>query len=203
MPPTTRSKAKKRKDELDYFGMLSPELRNTIYDYLLPEPDDDHLANRILLAKLPKVPAICRTSRWIREETLPMWRGRYFHSFGRWNINTLAESLEDFILPHLNSGFNFARRLRIYQLWKSKAYCNPVVGVKERTMTIRVDIEDDRVVIDFDWGYKSDDWTGAGDQDQVTLVAEAKAVAIVRKLEVLLGRTLTVVESVHDIPNDC
>ncbi|KAK3723997.1 hypothetical protein LTR37_001481 [Vermiconidia calcicola] len=202
MPPTTRSKTQKRKDELDYFGMLSPELRNNIYDLLIPEGKDHPLNERILLSKPPQVPAICRTSRWIRSETLPIWRGRHLHSFGSWYIKELGESLQDYILPHLNSGFRFARRLRICELWASKAYCNPVMSIKKRTMTIRIDIENDRVELEFDYARKSGTWTGAGDQHQVQLMAEAKAHAIVRTMEVLLGRTLRLVQKQHNIPND-
>ena len=116
------------------FHDLPAELRNLLYNELLPK-DSDYF--KVFGERRDTVPAIMKASRQIRSETLPIWYSRNrFHC----NAHSSGEHVTDVLKTIGENGLKHIRRLRLSDIARCSQSHQMFFGPQE-VVLVRLDVD--------------------------------------------------------------
>jgi hypothetical protein len=104
------------------FLSLPPELRNRVYSFAIPHGFLYDLRHRDDDSEYPKwiahIPTLCQASQQLRRDTISIWRANnYFKTVQladhdrKKRESGISPSMEEFLVPHLEGGFEHTRHL--------------------------------------------------------------------------------------------
>ena len=174
------------------FKDLPPELRNRIYALVVPVNGVFSLnkgqSNIPRYNRYISPPAICQTCRYIRNETLPIWRSSNTFIAQTNNVClNLPVDASEILLHHCPSGLRHIQQLDRQQVWEVPEERHP--GMWEKWLRIRVVVKNDRYNAEIS-DYNGLEMTYWEDHPDTVRTAEAKIAAMVGMLEVFLERKL-------------